>query len=581
MSHEPPVVPGRTLTRALGRSGLLYFSLSRAGDDETVEITDPAVRPSVVALALAAREQASQQRVTSEHLLRLREVVPLTDEVVALVRDAAGAGSLEDLVAHRGRLRPGEVTTLLTPLATTLAELDAAGVVHGSLHPGKVLFTEQGKPMLTGFETVRLVGERHRHPRREPSGFDAPEVALGALPTPASDAWSLGALGWYALTGQLPPPDAVDRAVEVVGAGFATALAPLLEQDPVRRTRAGVSAGRIYRAAAPVPLRLEVTRTPTSRDDAELVELVDDGVPVADQPLATAPVVAADGPRSDALVDDPWGGATRVRLSWGEDPDPDPPMGRPSAEPAPTSAPGGVDMRRVRSPLGAAPLPVGAAPDGEPVALRRWRAATPVPDPTHGGLSVRRRVLVLALALVVFVGAFVVVLARASRDGQAGAPSAAPSATAGASTGTVTGADPLAQGTASPAEILQGLVDARAAAISARDVARLDRAELPASPPHGADAALIARLTSAAQSFDGLRFAVRDVVVRTRADTRMELTAVVARDGYTLVGDGGARWPQPAAVGSAYGYQLTLTPTGWRLSVLTELAAPAPPSVGA
>jgi len=610
------MVPGHTLARALGRTGLWYVSSSRAGDEETVEVTDPGVRPSVVALALAAREQAAQQRVTSGHLLRLREVIPLGDEVVALVRDPAAAGSREDLVERRGRLHPGEVTTLLTPLATTLAELDAAGVVHGGLHPGRVLFTEEGKPVLTGFDAVRLVGEQHRHSRRGSSGFDAPEVALGAVPTPASDAWSLGALGWYALTGGLPPVDAVDRAAETIGPDFAAALAPLLERDPTRRTRAGMSAGRIYGAAAAIPLQLASspspersaaphvdeprentvapddtgsTENPDTTENSDCTESPDTtsrpgaaGASSRD-PTIRVPVVpvlpSVSGPPGATLtepdsvprapVDDPWSDHTRVRLSWGDDVDP--PLGEQSSERVQTAVTAGVvTAPTARSPLRAASMPTRATSREAEPAPRVRRAATQ-PRPSTRGLSTRWRALVLALAVVVFVGASVFVLAHRPAAGDKGAQSTPSTPTAT----TVTGIDSLAQGEPSAAGILQHLVDTRAAAISAGDLALLDRAELPSSGPYATDAALLARLTSASQTYEGLRFVVRDVVVRARSDARIELTAVVARDGYTLVGAGGVRSSRPGAVGTNYTYQLTRTPSGWRLSALTALTPTA------
>ena len=37
-------------------------------------------------------------------------------------------------------------------------------------------------------------------------GFVAPEVVLGADPTPAADVYGLGALGWLCLTGAAPGP---------------------------------------------------------------------------------------------------------------------------------------------------------------------------------------------------------------------------------------------------------------------------------------------------------------------------------------------------------------------------------------
>ena len=112
------------------------------------------------------------------HLVRLIEVVhqPRRGGAarVALVLELLEGGSLAALLARRGRLRPGEVVTTIAPVAAALAHAHANGVVHGDLSPGNIVFTAEGRPVLTDLGVARVLGEvggRRGHPAlRRPHG---------------------------------------------------------------------------------------------------------------------------------------------------------------------------------------------------------------------------------------------------------------------------------------------------------------------------------------------------------------------------------------------------------------------------
>ncbi len=91
----------------------------------------------------------------SPHLVRLRAVLPGP----VLVLDLAGGGSLEALLRHRSSLHPGEVVTVAAPLAQALAEVHAAGLVHGDLRPSAVLFTSAGMPLLADVGLAAVLGQ--------------------------------------------------------------------------------------------------------------------------------------------------------------------------------------------------------------------------------------------------------------------------------------------------------------------------------------------------------------------------------------------------------------------------------------
>lgn len=148
-----------------------------------------------------------------------RGIVPVLD----VLEDAGGGhpgvllpylpgGSLEDAFAGAPSADAAEVIHGLVSLALTLGELHDAGIVHGDVAPGNVLREDVGAvaslaapgPVLlcdfgsagpSGVGTFGtdlpaaslLIMATH--------GFAAPEVEAGQAPTPASDAFGLGALG--------------------------------------------------------------------------------------------------------------------------------------------------------------------------------------------------------------------------------------------------------------------------------------------------------------------------------------------------------------------------------------------------
>jgi hypothetical protein len=272
-STAVPVVPGYVLEELLGRggSGQVWRARPRAGGSPVaVKVLvrgDPARQE---------REAALLGELDHPHLVRLHEVV--RHEVrsgpaeVALVLDLLAGGSLAALLARRGRLRPGEVVTTVAPVAAALAHAHERGVVHGDLSPGNVVFTAEGRPVLTDLGTARLVGDLARA-EVTPAYVD-PVVARGGAPGPASDVFGAAAAAFHALTGIAPwnaadppgtlavaatgelpdlallAPDAPAELIDVVRRG--------LSSDPHQRGSAAAFALDLRHACRPEPVRLPV-----------------------------------------------------------------------------------------------------------------------------------------------------------------------------------------------------------------------------------------------------------------------------------------------------------------------------------
>lgn len=508
---QVPVVPGFELGERLGggASGEVWSAV-REQDGGLVAVK--VVRAEPEAVEAAAREASVTSRVAAEHVLTVHAVLPLPDGRVALVLPLLRGGDLARLVAARGHLAPGEVVTVLAPLAAALGRLHAAGVVHGDVSPGNVLLDLDGRPVLADLGLGRVVGEAPTAVWGT-EGHLAPEVLLGADPSPRSDVYALGALGWLCLSGVAAgAPGLRPRLGELNRAGAgAGGLVELLERcvspDPDERPDADELAHALFATARPLPLRL--------------VEGEDAVTAVTYRLRAAAGADEEDTPERPAR----WRRLVPVR---------------PGAVPVPT-------VRRPSVRLPAVTMPTV-----------RWG----------------RGLIVVALALGLGAGAVGWAAAR-SGDRETGGAVATPG-TADGSPGVrapVVVADPRLDPAAPSTraeELLRVLADARARAWSTSDVRHLTGAEVVGGPMHARDAAGVAALAAGGTRYEGIEYTVGEVrLVRAEAE-RALLSAVVGTGRYTVAGAERAthRSPDPPR---AVLVEVVRTRDGWRIA---DLRAP-------
>ena len=205
-ASEPAwTVPGFELLELLGFGGTGEVWLAREeATAELVALKRLRTPGDLAGRDRLRREAAALSCVDHPHVVRLRTVVSAGDGLV-LVLDHADGGSLAGLLATR-RLRPGEVVTVAVPLAAALATVHDQGLLHGDVTPANVLFTGDGRPLLSDLGVARLVGEQSRLADivSGTPGFFDPAVLAGAPPGPASDVHGLAAVCFAALTGSAP-----------------------------------------------------------------------------------------------------------------------------------------------------------------------------------------------------------------------------------------------------------------------------------------------------------------------------------------------------------------------------------------
>ncbi|MGY1620381.1 serine/threonine-protein kinase [Geodermatophilus sp. SYSU D00691] len=168
------------------------------------------------------------------------------------------------------------MVTAIAPVAAALAHAHEQGVVHGDLSPGNIVFTAEGRPVLTDLGVARVLGEAAAG-EVTPAYVD-PTVARGGAPGPASDVFGVAAAAFHALTG-IPPWNAAGPAetLQVAAVGVLPDLAELapgapeellavvtrgLADDPHERGTAAEFALDLRHACRPEPVRLPAEGIP-------------------------------------------------------------------------------------------------------------------------------------------------------------------------------------------------------------------------------------------------------------------------------------------------------------------------------
>ncbi|MGW9448883.1 serine/threonine-protein kinase [Streptomyces sp. NPDC055632] len=160
-------------------------------------------------------------------------------------------------------LTPHETARTGAALASALAHVHAAGVVHRDVKPSNVLLDGTGLPYLTDFGISRLLDTATRTetgPLVGTAAYMAPEQVLGKGAGPAADVYSLGLVLLESLKGELeyggaPLESAVARLHRppVVPGGLPADLAGLVEAmtDPDETGRP--DADTCFRVLAAMP----------------------------------------------------------------------------------------------------------------------------------------------------------------------------------------------------------------------------------------------------------------------------------------------------------------------------------------
>jgi serine/threonine-protein kinase len=226
-------------------SGELFFRyrieqcLGRGGMGEVYEAFDTRLRRSVALKILTHPVNASQDAELRHLLSEARALAALQHRNIVTVYDIAEHNGVPYLtmellrgrslqtIAKSGLASIADKLRWLREIASALAAVHRAGVVHRDVKPGNVIVTEDGSAVLFDFgiarpadpEVVTYDGQSVRGsmvigtPR-----YMAPEVTAGTRASASTDQFAWGVIAAELLAGKKPPPNADIAELLVVAA---------------------------------------------------------------------------------------------------------------------------------------------------------------------------------------------------------------------------------------------------------------------------------------------------------------------------------------------------------------------------
>src|SRR5438067_2407808 len=267
------LVPDFVLQREIGRGGMgiVYLGMD-------VKLERPVaikVLPGMLADVPEVRERFLREARMAAKLSH-PNIVPIhradeMDGVVFIVMTYVDGASLAERLAAQGVLPPQAITPILRDVALALDYAHGHGIVHRDVKPENILVERStGRAWVTDFGIARLAEAKPLTATGQVLGtvhYMSPEQISGDPVDGRSDLYSLGVVGFRALTGRLPfdsdtasavlvahvvkPPPKVREIAPRIPEALAALIDCCLAKDPAARCASGLDFARRIDEAMP------------------------------------------------------------------------------------------------------------------------------------------------------------------------------------------------------------------------------------------------------------------------------------------------------------------------------------------
>jgi eukaryotic-like serine/threonine-protein kinase len=198
-----------SLERELGRGGMGVVYLAREvrlDRSVAIKLLPPSKTAEPKLRERFLREARTAAKLSHPNIIPIHAVEEIGEFVFFAMAYVDGE-TLTERVRQRGPMPPSEAARVLRDVAWALEYAHGQGVIHRDVKPDNILLESTGRVLVADFGIAGVVAGAGALAGGEVIGtpeFMSPEQALGEAVGPRSDLYSLGIVGFFALSGTLP-----------------------------------------------------------------------------------------------------------------------------------------------------------------------------------------------------------------------------------------------------------------------------------------------------------------------------------------------------------------------------------------